>query len=292
MRLGSSELERHWVTREQVDERGGPGEGELEGIELLELRSLLGSMLGRALSDCSPGGRRPGGEARQRAPTRLGCARARSLPHGAGARAAGRAAGARGRLARRAGPRRDFAARQQPALERTHRGLARRYAHELLPRHRLQRAQVIDEPPHDDDEPLELAARPRKAASVDVTAQRTQLNDHLLEPELVRLMHDDERHLIVHGGLGQRILLRQQARQLQIIEVFATAAPLAFTSVPGSGLPWLGSPLDIGRSDDENGGSAVPGATLGQTSRPRERDAQRPSLQLTRGRVSGMHRPS
>src|SRR5262249_47017021 len=57
-----------------------------------------------------------------------------------------------------------------------------------------------------------------------------QLVEHLLEPELIHVVHGDEQQLVVRRRVGLRDLQRQQLRQAQVAAVGKQPALFAETS--------------------------------------------------------------
>ena len=58
--------------------------------------------------------------------------------------------------------------------------------------------------------------RAEKIAGGEISLYFLELMQQLLEPELVRLMNDDEQHLVVLGRRGARLLHREQFLQIEI----------------------------------------------------------------------------
>ena len=97
---------------------------------------------------------------------------------------------------------------------------------EVERRHRLQDVDLVEQQPLDLGHPMQVADRPQHVAighdpGEDVE-DGVELVEDLLEPQLVRLVDDDEQQLVV--GLAavlaaHRLLARQQAIELQVVVV-------------------------------------------------------------------------
>ena len=62
----------------------------------------------------------------------------------------------------------------------------------------------------------QVVPRALRIAGEHPVADRLQLEQQLLEPELVRLVDDDEQQLVVHGRVGPELLQRQELGDLQV----------------------------------------------------------------------------
>ena len=90
---------------------------------------------------------------------------------------------------------------------------------EVLWRHRLQDLDVLDQDPLDRVDALEIVTHSLGVTREEAIADRLQLEEQLLEPELVCLMDHDEQELVVDGGIGEELLEREELGELQVAAV-------------------------------------------------------------------------
>ena len=90
---------------------------------------------------------------------------------------------------------------------------------EVLRRHRLEDLDVLDQDALDRVHPLQVVTRALGIPCEEAIADRLQLEQQLLEPELVRLVDHDEQELVVDGGIRQELLEREELRELQVAAV-------------------------------------------------------------------------
>src|SRR5919204_1889279 len=113
-------------------------------------------------------------------------------------------------------------------LEAARRRQLRPEGEKVLRRHRLQHVDLFDqEPPHDAN-PVQEVPDPKDLARKHAVADGLELMDQFAEPELIRLVDDDEEQLVVR--LGQALL---EAQQLGDLEIRAVAAPPALLTEAG-----------------------------------------------------------
>ena len=86
---------------------------------------------------------------------------------------------------------------------------------EVLRGHRLEDLDVLDQDPLDRVDALQIVTRSLGLPSEQAVAHRLQLEQDLLEPELVRLMDDDEEELVVDGGIRQELLGERSSESLK-----------------------------------------------------------------------------
>lgn len=87
---------------------------------------------------------------------------------------------------------------------------------EILRGHRLQHLDVLDQHPLDRVHAHEQVPRALRSIGEHRVASGFQLEEQLLEPELVGLVHDDEHQLVVHRRVRPELLQRQQLGDLQV----------------------------------------------------------------------------
>ena len=63
---------------------------------------------------------------------------------------------------------------------------------------------------------VQVVARAFGVVVEHAVADRLELEDQLLEPQLVRLVDDDEQQLVVHGRIRPQLLQRQELGDLQV----------------------------------------------------------------------------
>jgi hypothetical protein len=78
---------------------------------------------------------------------------------------------------------------------------------------------VVDQDAFDRAHTREVVARAFGIAVEHLVAHRLQLEDQLLEPQLVRLVHHDEQELVVHRRIRTQPLERDQLGDGQILAV-------------------------------------------------------------------------
>jgi hypothetical protein len=88
----------------------------------------------------------------------------------------------------------------------------------------------LDQYAFDGVDPVEVAANAIGVAPEQAVPDDLQLEQDLLEPELVRLVDDDEEQLVVSRGVGQRGL---EVEQLGDAEVRAVGKPASLQPEPG-----------------------------------------------------------
>jgi hypothetical protein len=77
----------------------------------------------------------------------------------------------------------------------------------------------------------------RDVAGAHGIARGLELEDDLLEPQLIDLMHDDEQELVVGGRIRQQFLEVQQLRDLEIAPV--GELPVLFAEARGPAMAQL-----------------------------------------------------
>jgi hypothetical protein len=109
-------------------------------------------------------------------------------------------------------------------------------ARERRRRHRFEDVHLRDERLHDCPHAFKRMNCAEEIAGGEILFDFLELVEQLLEPKLVRLMNDDEEHLVVLGRGRARALERQQLLQIQIIGIrqgwhtLTCSMPLAWTS--------------------------------------------------------------
>ena len=101
-------------------------------------------------------------------------------------------------------------------LEPRRRRQQRSEGQEVLRRHRLQHLDVLDQHALDRVDADQVVPRALGIAREHALADRLQLEQQLLEPQLIGLVDDDEQQLVVHRGVRAELLHRQQLRDLQV----------------------------------------------------------------------------
>ena len=86
-------------------------------------------------------------------------------------------------------------------------------------RHRLEHLDVVDQDAFDRVDPREVVARAFGVVLEQPVADRLELEDQLLEPQLVRLMDDDEQELVVHGRIRTQPLEPDQLGDGEVLAV-------------------------------------------------------------------------
>src|SRR6266487_2611939 len=92
-------------------------------------------------------------------------------------------------------------------------------ARERRRRHRFEDVHLRYERFHDRAGALERMNRGEQIAGGEIALYFLELMQQLLEPEFVRLMDDDEKHLVVLGRARARVLKREQLLQIEIVRV-------------------------------------------------------------------------
>ena len=64
-----------------------------------------------------------------------------------------------------------------------------------------------------------IVTRPLGVPGEEAIADRLQLEQQLLEPELVRLVDHDEQELVVDGGIREELLEREELGELEVAAV-------------------------------------------------------------------------
>jgi len=113
---------------------------------------------------------------------------------------------------------------------------------EIQRRHRLEHVELREQQALDLHDAPEVRDRTTDLALPDARLpegreHRVELPEDLLEPQLVRLMDDDEQHLVVDGGtvlLALEFLALEQAVQLQVLAVVNGRSPLRHALLPDS----------------------------------------------------------
>ena len=90
---------------------------------------------------------------------------------------------------------------------------------ELQRRHRLQDVELRHQHFQDGENALERVLDPMQLARVEQLDHVIDFVQHLLEPQLVDLVNDDEEHFVVFGSLGARPLQREQFVDGQVAPV-------------------------------------------------------------------------
>ncbi len=85
--------------------------------------------------------------------------------------------------------------------------------------HRLQDVDLRDLDLEDGEDPLQRGVDRRQLVALEAVAQMVELVQHLLEPELVDLVDDDEEHLVVLRPAGLGALAGEQLVELQVVRV-------------------------------------------------------------------------
>ena len=80
---------------------------------------------------------------------------------------------------------------------------------ELERRHGLEDVELRDQHLENGEDPLQRMLRPVRIARLEERDDVIDFVQHLLEPQLVDLVNDDEEHLVVFGAFGARALQRQ-----------------------------------------------------------------------------------
>src|SRR5258708_8952266 len=93
---------------------------------------------------------------------------------------------------------------------------------ESLRRHRLQDIDLLDEKLFDDVDALQVMKRKEHVVGIDSVARGRQLEEHDLEPQLVDLVGDDEKQLVMLGA--QPVLKLEELRHLEVCAVGELAA--------------------------------------------------------------------
>src|SRR5207237_4021865 len=86
-------------------------------------------------------------------------------------------------------------------------------------RHSIEDVHLRYERFHDCPHALKRMNRAEEIATGKLSLNLLKLMQQLLEPELVRLMDDDEQHLVMLGRSRTRLLESQQVLQIQIIGI-------------------------------------------------------------------------
>ena len=87
---------------------------------------------------------------------------------------------------------------------------------ELERRHRLEDVELRDQHLEDGEDALQRVLRAIRIARVEQRDHAIDFVQHLLEPQLVDLVNDDEEHFVVFGSFGARPLQREQLIDRQI----------------------------------------------------------------------------
>src|SRR5258708_4889459 len=107
-------------------------------------------------------------------------------------------------------------------LEAAGRRKLRAKSEEILRRHRLQDIDLLDEKLFDDVDALQVVERKEHVVGIDSVARGLQLEEHDLEPQLVDLVGDDEKQLVMLGA--QPVLKLEELRHLEVCAVGELAA--------------------------------------------------------------------
>ena len=100
---------------------------------------------------------------------------------------------------------------------------------ELERRHRLENVELRDQHLENGENALERVLRVKRIAGIEQGNHVIDFVEHLLEPQLVDLVNDDEEHLVVLGPLGARPLKGEQFIDGQVVPVGHSFVSHAFS---------------------------------------------------------------
>ena len=109
---------------------------------------------------------------------------------------------------------------------------------EFLRRHRLEHVDLVFEQPLNRVDAAEILADLERFAAAEMAHRRFDLVQHLLEPQLVDLMDDDEEQLVVVRRVALRNLQREQLVDVEIRAVGQRGRWGRHATLFGERRPW------------------------------------------------------